>query len=81
MPHAAPAGAQLAPSVAKRARPDGSPLPSWLQATPVRCATGARGAAAPAAAATPGGAAGGAEMELMALRPRRLATTPVRDVR
>ena len=62
-------------SAAKRARLDGhSPLPAWQEATPVR-ATPVR--------ATPvrADADADAEMELAALRPKRLATTPVRAMR
>lgn len=62
-------------SAAKRARLDGhSPLPAWQEATPVR-ATPVR--------ATPmrADAEAEAEMELAAMRPRRLATTPVRAMR
>ena len=56
-------------SAAKRVRMDGhSPLPTWKEATPVR--------------ATPLRAEAEAdEMELAAMRPRRLATTPVRAMR
>jgi hypothetical protein len=66
-----------------------SPLP-WLQATPARQRRGSVNAATPATASRHGfggfGAAAAAaatevEMELAALRPRRLPTTPVRDVR
>ena len=63
-------------SVAKRARADGgSPLPAWLHATPMRSAL--REAAGHEELEDDDGT----EMELASLRPRRLATTPVRDLR
>ena len=58
-------------STVKRVRLDAhSPLPAWQESTPVR-QTPARATAE----------ADAAEMELAALRPRRLATTPVRAIR
>ena len=63
-------------STVKRARLDAhSPLPAWQESTPVR-QTPVRQTPARADAA-----ADTAEMELAALRPRRLATTPVRAMR
>jgi len=59
-------------STVKRARLDGhSPLPAWQESTPARHTPRACAEAE----------ADASEMELAALRPRRLATTPVRAMR